>query len=221
MRIALLTDPPSDHHLKLAAQVGVTDIVATYPGPKLDDLLRLRDRIASHELKLSVIERLIPHDQIVHGGPGRDEQIANFKDLIGHMGKAGVEVLCYNWMPDDDWQRTSVDIPQRGGALVTAYDHDQAEAQGPCRKNPTPADQLWANLEMFLKQVVPVATDCGVKLALHPDDPPLAMSRGQARIIINTDAFERVVHLVESPVNGLCFCQGTFASGGEDIVAGM
>jgi mannonate dehydratase len=80
------------------------------------------------------------------------------------------------------------------------------------------ADALWENLQAFLKEVIPVAEKCGVKLALHPDDPPIDHLNGQDRIITTPEAMQRVVELVPSDANGLCFCQGTFASrGGIDI----
>ena len=77
----------------------------------------------------------------------------------------------------------------------------------------TSAAELWANLEYFLKQVVPVAEEAGVALALHPDDPPVPVLRGKPQIIHNVEAMERVVRLVSSAANGLCYC--------EDVVAGI
>ena len=218
MQIALLVTPFSDENLQLAAQVGVTEIVSVYPGLELANLLAIRDRVESFGMRLGVIERLVPTLRFVHNSPGRDQQIEDFKTLIRNMGKAGVPVLCYSWMPDDDWQRTSVDVLERGGAKVTALDLDQqsmvpndtgyrAEVS-----EPTSAEQLWENLEYFLKQVVPVAEDAGVKLSMHPDDPPVDELHGQARIMSTPEAFERLVGIIESPSNGICLCQGTLAS---------
>jgi mannonate dehydratase len=231
MRLALMLTPPSDHHLRLAAQVGAEEIVASYPGLDLDDLLRLRDRIESFGLRLSVIERGVPHDQLVHGGPRRAEQLEGFNRLLHNMGRAGVRTLCYNWMPDDDWSRTALDVRERGGALVTAFDAAAAEREDASRlpsgesralpRTSTAAAELWTNLAHFLRDVVPVAEAAGVALALHPDDPPLARFRGQDRIITSVAACERAAQLVSSPANGICYCQGTFASAGEDIVAGI
>ena len=107
MRIALFLTPLSDHFLRLASQIGVTDIVMPYPGLDLNALLTQCQRISEFGLKVSVIERHVPHDKIVHARPGRDEQIEDIKTLIQNMGKAGIETLCYNWMPDEDWMRTS------------------------------------------------------------------------------------------------------------------
>lgn len=216
MRIALVLTPLSDSHLKLAQQIGVTDIVARYPGPELDALQDIRRRVERHGMKLTVIEGYIPIDQIILGKPGREQQIAGFKTLLRHMGRAGVGVLSYHFMPDGDWSRTSVDTPERGAALVTAF--DAALIQGEVSTaGPIPAAELWANLEFFLKSVIPVAIEAGVKMAMHPDDPPLSPLRGQERIMGNLEAFERLVRIVDHPANGICFCQGTFAEMGVNI----
>ena len=227
LRPALLLMVPSEHHLRLAAQIGVTDIVCAYPGSSFEQVSALKAKVEAFGLNMSVIERLVPHDQIVHNKPGREAQLENFKTLIRSMGKAGVKTLCYNWMPADDWSRCSVTEPERGGALVTNWIEGQASAladeAGRAAEDGavTPAEELWANLEYFLRAVVPVAEECGVELALHPDDPPVPLLRGKPQIMYNVAAMERAAKLVPSPANGLCFCQGTFASGGENVLAGI
>lgn len=224
MRIAVMLTPLTDHNLRLAAQVGASEIVAPYPGPAPGALHALRDRIAAQGLRLGVIERLIPHLDIVHGLERRDEQVAGFKQLIRDMGDAGVPVLCYNWMPDDDWQRTQLDLAERGGALVTGFDLHAPTSQVPThtgyeapihRGHVTSAADLWQHLADFLGEIVPVAEEAGVKLAIHPDDPPLAELRGQPRIIVDPDSLLKVTQLVPSPANGICFCQGTMATRGD------
>ncbi len=222
MHIALLLTPCTDHNLQLAAQVGVTDIVTVYPGLELGTLVEIRRRVESFGMRLRVVERHVPTLDFIHGTPNRDQQIADFKCLIRNMGEAGVPVLCYSWMPDDDWQRTDLRAAERGGALVTAFDMREP---GTFRsltgfdyraETPTSAERLWDNLEHFLNEVIPVAEASGVKLAMHPDDPPIAMLHGQARILSTPEAFERLVRLVDSPSNGICFCQGSFASSAEE-----
>ncbi len=219
MRIALVLTPISDHHLRLASQIGVTDIVSRYPGTVLNPLLALRDRVASFGMKLSIVEGYIPHDKIVHGKPGRDEQIADFQKLIRNMGEAGVPICCYNWMPSDDWTRTAVDIPERGGAVVTGFDASQ-DREPPAPKGEAIEERsLWANLSYFLERVVPITEEVGVKLAMHPDDPPMSPFRGHAQIMSKVESFERLMELAPSSANGICFCQGTFAEMGADISA--
>ena len=217
MRIALVCTPHVDSTLRLAAQMGATDLVARYPahlGRSLEDLVQ---QAQSHGLRLSIVEGYIPHDHLTHGREGRQQQLQGFVDLIRDMGRLGVEVLCYNFMPDDDWTRTTTTARERGGALVTAFDAAQLDPS-PGRGGPITAAQLWDNLAWFLERVVPVAEQEGVRLALHPDDPPMSPLRQQDRILISPEAFMQVFQLNDSPANGLCFCQGSFASmGSHDI----
>jgi len=227
MKIGVLLTPMSERNLKLASQVGATDIVATYPGLDPEVLLGQQRFVEKHGLKISCIERLIPTLKFVHNLPGAEEQIEGFKTLIRNMDAAGIRTLSYSWMPDDDWQRTNINAVERGGVSTTAFSLDDFDAAKvptdtgfslPEDFEPTPAETLWKNLERFLKEVVPVAEQCGVKLALHPDDPPIDQLNGQDRIITTPGAMRKVVNLVSSESNGLCFCQGTFASkGGIDI----
>ncbi len=226
MKIGVLLTPMSGRNLKLASQVGATDIVATYPGLDRETLLEQQRFVAQQGLRISCIERLIPTLKFVHNLPGADEQIEGFKTLIRNMDAAGIRTLSYSWMPDDDWQRTTIDAPERGGATTTAFNLDDLDTAKvptdtgfslPEDFEPTTAETLWQNLERFLKEVVPVAEKCGVKLALHPD-PPIDCLNGQDRIITTPEAMQKAVDLVPSDSNGLCFCQGTFASrGGIDI----
>lgn len=227
MRIGVLLTPMSEHNLKLAAQAGATDIVASYPGLDPHTILEQQKTVQKLGMSITCIERLIPTLKFVHNLPEAEEQIEDFKTLIRNLSAAGVKTLCYSWMPDDDWQRTSLGIVERGGALTTGFNlNDIGEAKVPTDTGyslpedfvPTTSEQLWDNLESFLKEVVPVAEEFGVNLAIHPDDPPIENLHGQARIITTPEAFQKVVDLVPSEVNGVCFCQGTFASrGGIDI----
>lgn len=225
IRLSMIVNPFTDQNLQLAAQVGVTDIVLTYPGLDLPALLATKRRVESHGLRLTHIERKLPHLKFVHGLPGRDRQIEDFKTLLRNMAEAGMEVLCYNWMPDEDWQRTTATAPERGGAKVTAFDlrrisQNVTDASGR-PPVPTPAAQLWDNLAYFLERVLPVAEDAKIKLAIHPDDPPLTHYNGQDRIMVTIDALERVTQLAPSPMNGICYCSGSLAPAGIDVVAGL
>jgi len=221
----MVVNPPTDRHLEWAAQVGVSDIVIPWPGTDAAALAATCRRIAAFGMRCTHVERKLPHLAIVHGLPGRDAQVADIKTLLAAMGDVGMQVLCYNWMPDEDWQRTTAEAPARGGARVTAFDVSavgrnvtDAEGRPPV---PTTAARLWENLERFLGEVVPVAERHGVRLALHPDDPPLAELHGQARIMGSVAALERAVALVPSRANGICYCVGSLHPAGEDVVAGI
>ena len=227
MQIAAIVQSMSDHHLRLAAQTGVSEIVAHYPGRNLDDFRAMRDRVESFGMKWTVIERLIPHDCLTHNLPGRDEQLDEFIEFVHHAAEVGVKILCYNWMPSDDWTRTSIDTPERGGARVSAFDVRKQPRDNPEYKGSQAADavtseeDLWANLKYFLENVAPEAERAGVRLALHPDDPPMSPLNGKPQIIISVEAMDRAMQLVPSPANTACYCQGTFASAGNDVVAGI
>ena len=133
------------------------------------------------------------------------------------MGRAGVPILCYNWMVGFGWLRTDFATPARGGAVVTTYRHEDFERGGPTPLGAVPEDQLWDSLEYFLKAVVPVAEEAGVKMAMHPDDPPRSPVRGLGRIMTSPENFQRLLDLVDSPANGLTFCQGCFTEMNIDV----
>lgn len=198
--------------------MGTEEIVSIYPGLERKALKSIRNRIESFGMKLGVIERYVPTLEFIHGTEQRDTQVEDFKTLIRNLGEEEVPVLCYSWMPDDDWQRTNLSAKERGGALVTECDMRNPNSfhsvTGFERKQETPTSEaaLWDNLEHFLNEVIPTAEECGVRLAMHPDDPPVAILGEQPRILSTPEAFEKMVRLVDSPANGICFCQGSFAS---------
>jgi mannonate dehydratase len=148
---------------------------------------------------------------------GRDEEIDNFITLMKNLSKAGIDTICYNWMPVISWARTSLDRSSRGGALVSAFDIDHNKDESLTKYGSFTKDMMWKNLEYFLKAVIPEAEKAGIKLALHPDDPPVDAIRGIPRIMTSADAFKRLIEIVPSPSNGITLCQGTFATMGEDI----
>ena len=226
MRIASVLTPISHQNLTLAAQTGVAEIVVRYPGPDLSVLDQLTAQIESYGMRIGVVEGYLPIDNIKLG---RDDgtEMEQMKGLVRHLGEIGVPLICYNFMAGTDWIRTSVDAPERGGAKVTAFDiADLASARipghPPFRESLEPgakSDQLWVNLEAFLTQILPVAEDAGVVMAMHPDDPPLPVLLGNDRVMHNVEGFERLVELVPSPSNAIAFCQGTFSEMGVDIPA--
>ncbi len=218
MRIALVATPFTDHNLQLASQIGVTDIVVRYPGSRPEDLAPLCEQVQRHGMTVSVVEGYLPIEKVVLGQDGYRAQLEELGQLVRSMGALNVGVLCYNWMGLTDWTRTSFGTPGRGGALCSEFDLAQTEALGPLAGGVSAA-ALWENLKRFLEYILPISEESGVALAMHPDDPPLSPLRGLERIMINPEAFERLVDLAPSPANGICFCQGNFAAMGVDIPA--
>ena len=134
------------------------------------------------------------------------------------MAALDIPVLCYNFMPQSGWYRTSFAKKGRGGALVTAFDSKLMQAAPQLTEAGTLTDiQIWDNYKYFMDKVLPVAEACKVKLALHPDDPPIPSLQGVSRIFRNVENFDKALGLYPSDYNGITFCQGSFAAMNEDI----
>jgi mannonate dehydratase len=224
IKIGFRTDA-TDEQLHFIRQMGATEVVTGRPaedcGPvwNLAPLQKLKARIEGFGLSFSVVETMVVPDRVKLGLPGRDEDIENYCESIRNIGRAGVSVLAYNWMAGFSWLRTSVDKSVRGGALSTAYNQQDMQELPEHGLGEVSEEQLWESIEYFLKAAVPAAAEVGVKLALHPDDPPVSPVRGMTRIMVHPDSFQRVLDLVPSPFNGLTFCQGCFGEMGADIKA--
>ena len=225
-QLAEYLPPHPDLTWTLARQAGVTHAVSALPldgadGPPWDflPLLRMQQRFADHGLTLAVIETGFPW---LHRGklglPGRDEEIERCRLLIRNLGAIGVPVVCWNFMAVFNWLRTSTTVPSRGGAFVTGYDHALMRNAPVTEAGDVTEHQLWESLAYVMERIVPVAAEHGVKLALHPDDPPISPIRGVGRILTSPEAMRRAIDLVPSPHSGVTFCQGTFATMGADVV---
>ena len=199
----------------------------------LDRLERLRDMIDRHGMSLSVIESVPVHEDIKLGRPARDRYIDNYCESIRNIGRAGVGVLCYNFMPVFDWVRTDLarELPDGSNALAfddsalqridlsrgtadlpgwaTRYSAGELSALLEAYRD-VDSERLWENLAYFLERVVPVAASAGVMMALHPDDPPWSIF-GLPRIITSGAAYERLVGIVDETANGITFCAGSLA----------
>jgi mannonate dehydratase len=152
------------------------------------------------------------------GLEGRDEEISNFITLMKNLKQhAGIDVICYNWMPVIGWYRTDNAKPGRGGALMTAFDYEAVKDAPVTKYGEVTKEALWKNLEYFLKAVIPEAEKIGMKLAMHPDDPQVDSIKGIGRIMNTVDNFKRMLKIYPSPSNGITMCQGNFSLMGVDI----
>jgi mannonate dehydratase len=133
------------------------------------------------------------------------------------MGRLGIPVWCYEWMTDFNWLRTNTSTPARGGSIVTSFDAALLDDAPPTELGPIAEEALWENLAYFLQRVVPVAEKSNVKLAMHPDDPPLSPIRGVGRIMRSVENYQRLLDMVPSPVNGITLCQGNFTLMTDDL----
>ena len=209
---------------KMVKQVGVNYVVAgmgTATGNEKPwdymPLMRMKQAFNDGGFTVGVIESRPPLDKAKLGIEGRDAEIDTACALVENMGKLGIPVWCYEWMTQMNWMRTSVTTLGRGGALVTSYDHSLMKDAPLTPAGIVTDEQLWDSLAYFLKRVIPVAEKAGVKLAMHPDDPPLSPIRGVARIMRSVDNYQRLLDMYPSPVNGIALCQGNFTLMTDDL----
>ena len=233
MRIAEALPPRPTPLWRLVRQCGVDAVVGSMDYSRgldvpRDDLpwshmslVRMKTAYESGGFSLDVIESRPPMNKIKLGLPGADEELQWVCDLIRNMGALEIPVWCYEWMPVLNWTRTSTTVPARGGALATGFDNELMKGAPLTEYGEVSEEQLWSSLKGFLEVVVPIAEEANVKLAMHPDDPPLSPLRGMGRIMRSLDNYQKLLDLVPSPVNGIGLCQGNFALMTDDLPAAI
>ncbi|MDX9980612.1 MAG: mannonate dehydratase [Lentisphaeria bacterium] len=228
MQLTLLLPAKPDERWTLARQIGVTHAVTKaapelsgLPAPdNLDALRTVRDRFAATGITLAGLEGdQFDMSRIKRGEPGRDEDLERYRRMLRNMAELGIPLLCYNFMPraraaQHDWHRTDCAVPLRGGSLTTAFDLTKLP---PAPELEFSAEQLWENYTYFLQAVLPEAERVGVRLGLHPDDPPLPALGGVPRIFHSPEAVERALNLIPSPSHGVTFCQANYRLMGADV----
>ncbi|ASK60977.1 mannonate dehydratase [Virgibacillus phasianinus] len=206
-----------------------------------EKIIELKQNVETHGLKLNVIESVPVHEDIKMGLDTRDRWIANYKETLRNLSKAGIKTVCYNFMPVFDWTRSQLDAPLADGSnsllyddkLVKGIDPLSGELQLPgwdlsyqtddLRKiidhyQTITEQDLMDNLIYFLKEVVPVAEEEDVLLAIHPDDPPWPIF-GLPRVITNKENVQYLLQTVDSPNNGITFCTGSYgANPANDLI---
>jgi mannonate dehydratase len=251
MRLALRWYGPDDSiTLEAIRQIpGVTSIVSSlYHVPVANawtsELVAARlEQVNAEGLSLDVIESIPVHESIKYGGDDRDRYIDVFARSLEAVGRAGIGVVCYNFMPVFDWMRTDLKRANADASTSLAYDDRHAaridlsvgsvglpgwaSTYGPAELaslraayDDVDSERLWDNLAYFLERVVPSAERSGVRLALHPDDPPWSIF-GLPRIIVDEPALRRAMEIVDSPANGITFCTGSLAPRAENDLPGM
>lgn len=230
MKTALALPAKRDRRWELAAQIGV-DQAVVHPHMsdgdagrrgdtpwEYDALERMQTEFERTGLEVGVIEGGTPlTDTTRLGREGRDEEIERFKEFVRTVGALDIPVICYSWMTHFWWLRTTDTHPIRGGAWTTAYDHERMQRRTRDDVPEITERELWENLERFLQRVIPVAEEAGVRLSMHPDDPPVSRIHGVTRLMRSVEAYERLLDSYPSEANSITFCQGSFAAMGEEL----
>lgn len=224
MKLGMMLPAKQDIKWTLAAQIGVTravtkaapELTGQLPPWDLPSLRAVKERFDAAGFELAALEGdQFDMSRIKLGLPGRDQDIERYQAMLRNMGELGIPLLCYNFMAGVGWYRSRTDLPERGGALTSGF--DIADLAGKDVPLQVTEEQMWANYEYFLKAVVPVAEESGVKLGLHPDDPPVSPLLGYSRVLTSAAAYRRALALSASPSHGVTFCQATFKAMGEDV----
>ncbi len=207
----------------------------------VEKIMALKAKIEAHGLKFEVIESVPVHEDIKLGKPSRDRLIANYAQTLRNLAACGLKVVCYNFMPVFDWTRTTLDMQLPDGSTTLGFDMDVVDRIDLSKGINLPGwdasyrpgelkallaeyasigeEALWAHLEYFLKGVIPAAVEAGIKMAIHPDDPPRPIF-GLPRIVKNRDDLARLLSIVDVPANGLTLCSGSLGGDARnDIVA--
>jgi len=200
-------------------QLGVNHVIAS-AGPIPWDEARLReiaDLLKGGGLSLGNI-MISGFNKAIYGRPGRDEEIAKVQESIVAAGKVGLPVVEYNWYAHRAMEGY-YEVPGRAGSGYTGFDYERMKGLEPLvNEGAHNLEEMWGTIGYFLKAVVPVAEKAGVRLALHPNDPPAPMSRGSQQIMGTVEGWKRLIEIVPSKSNGITFDCGVTREMGHDPV---
>ena len=156
-------------------------------------------------------------DEITLALPDRDEKIDAWCEMLLNLGKAGIQALGYNFKPKGNFRTTSA--IGRGGARYSTFNYHEFSLNRPEPHEPTVSEEeMYARIDYFLERVIPVAEAAGVRMALHPDDPPIPEPlAGVAQIVSSPEQYRRIFDVAPSRSNGMLFCQGCFTEMGVDV----
>lgn len=210
----------TEKEMRSLKQIGIDHVLMGGPHiPWTEDGLRtLVDRFAAGGLRVANL-MISGFPNTLYGRPGRDAEIDQVIQSIRAAGKVGVPVVEYNFYANRLMEGYHEELG-RGGAGMTAYDYERSKDLPPLPEvGAHTLDAMWANITYFLKAVVPVAEAANVRLALHPNDPPVPLSRGSEQIMATLAGWKKLVGIVDSPANGITYDCGVTRELGEDPVA--
>ncbi|GGA32344.1 mannonate dehydratase [Psychrobacillus lasiicapitis] len=206
-----------------------------------DEIKSEIDYIHSFGFHADVVESVNVHEAIKLGNSERDQYIENYKETIRNLSEFGVKVICYNFMPIFDWTRTEMFHPLEDGSTALFFEKSKVENLDPQELVKTVSEasdltlpgwepekmariaelfeaykevdeeKLWENLAYFLNAILPVAESVGIKMAIHPDDPPYSIF-GLPRIITGESSYEKLIAISDSAANGFTMCTGSMGA---------
>jgi mannonate dehydratase len=218
-RLTLAIRDLEDSTLRRVRQIGVDHVIMGGPQiPWTENEIRSRmDRLAKAGLKLGNM-MISGFPNAIYGRPGRDEDIEKVRQSVRAAGKAGLPVVEYNFYAHRIVEGYK-EAPGRGGSGYASFDNDRVKDLPPLpEEGAHTSDEMWANITYFLKAVIPVAEESGVRMALHPNDPPPPKSRGSDQIMGSLKDWKRMLDIVPRPANGMTFDCGVTRELGEDPV---
>ena len=203
-----------------------------------ESIARIAEQAHAQGLAFEVVESVPVPEEIKLGGPDAPRLIEAYCENIRRLGEAGVRCVCYNFMPVFDWLRSTLALREPDGANALAYDEAEVLAMNPLtselslpgwdesytkeglaalmhRYEGFTEEDLWHSLESFLHRVIPAAEEAGIRMAIHPDDPPWGIF-GLPRIITCEENLDRFLSICDSPANGLTFCTGSLGASPEN-----
>ena len=216
-------DNLSDDDMLFLKQVGLRWVRVNF-APERSSFEQLRgtqQRFARFGLKIySGVHYAYRSLDVQLGRPGRDKEIEAFQNFLRNSGKLGIPITSYDFHPANTYTTDHVDTPRGYRAREFKVSDFRNKVEKQRFEREYTADEIWANYTYFMKAVLPVAKEAGVKMALHPDDPPLAKMNGVAKVLVHYDGYRRAEEISEqiegkgSPHWGLTFCVGTWSEGG-------
>lgn len=230
---------PLSYIRQIPGMTGVVTAVYDVPVGQIweeDKIAHLKALCDREHLEMEVIESVPVHEDIKLGRPDRDELIANYAQTIRNLGKYGAKVICYNFMPVFDWLRTNLHTQAPDGSESLSYRHEELLALDPNHLHLPGWDEsysqsqlkglldayrgmthekLFDNLIYFLRGIGPACTESGIKMAIHPDDPPWDMF-GLPRIIVSGESYDRLFSAVPDAYNGITLCTGSLGAGRQN-----
>lgn len=224
MKLTMFLPFEPDQRWQVARQAGVThavvklapELTGCLPPWNIDVLAEAKRRFTQAGFVLYGLEGdQFDMSRIKLGLDGRDEDIDHYRQMLENMGQLQIPLLCYNFMVGVGWFRTQTDVLERGGALTCRFAATDLAPESDVHISP---EKVWDNYAYFISNVIDSAEAAGVRMGLHPDDPPVPCLKGYSRIFGSAAGYDKAMAISDSPSHGITFCQASFFAAGEDVL---